>query len=239
MKLLNFFLLTVGFIILTSSTCYQADPFPSLLGKPAFVNVALAAKKEYDGYIESAHLAWIPPVTDSISVSYYTLTRKFPGDTIFDIFPLSQYIPADTLNFYDPLNPAVFPSGNLGLEIKSLYYKIYAIDSLGRQSEMSDPCTLSITLQPVNVVPDQDYCLKWESHINSSVSSYAQIWNDDSGISWISDKALEYSTGNDPAEFYSCPPDSLMPLVSGKWYYSLYVTVSETYSIKIGYFNVP
>ena len=66
MKLLNFFLLTIGFMILNGSTCYQADPFPSLLGKPAFANVTLAAKKEFDGYIESVHLSWIPPVTDSM-----------------------------------------------------------------------------------------------------------------------------------------------------------------------------
>ncbi len=236
MRYLRFLLLLSLISLLAAITCQPLAPPPPELGKPSITGIELTYTKDALGeYIEAAKISWIPPEIDSLSVSYYSLVRKLPGDSIFDVFPMSQFIPADTLIFEDPLEAQVFPKGN----VNSVYYKVYAVDDLGRQGQFSDVCSLRIASQPFDIVFGQDNCLEWESDLLGAVYSFARIWNDNSGNSITSEIVRVYSQTDDPASFKFCIPSQMLPMTSGKWNYALFVELNELRSVKIGYFNVP
>jgi len=233
---LRFLLLLSLTPFLAAITCQPLVPPPPELGKPAITNIDLTYTKDALGeYIEAVRISWIPPEIDSLPVSYYSLVRKLPGDSIFDIFPMSQFIPADTLIFEDPLETQVFPKDT----VNSVYYKVYAVDDLGRQGQVSDACSLRIASQPFDIVFGQDNCLEWESDLLGGVYSFARIWNDDSGDSITSPIVRVYSQTDDPASFKFCIQSQMLPIASGKWNYALFVELNEVRSVKIGYFNVP
>jgi hypothetical protein len=192
------------------------------------------------GFVEAVHLQWTPPEKSTISPNFYTILRMFPGDSVFDIFTQSQYIPADTLDFYDNIDPSVFPASgsNFGL----LQYKIFALDSLGRPGDTSDVCSLRVIQQPaldsLNLVTN---CIQWSSNADfGGPKSYCTIWKDDKIQSWTSNTTVVYPPTDQPAIFTACLPDSLKPLSTGRWYYALFIDIGDySHSVKTGFIDIP
>jgi hypothetical protein len=220
-------------------TCEPPAPLPPEPGKPAFTEIKLKVVKDALGdYMEGVHLSWAPPETIPVPISFYTLVRKMPGDSVFDVFTRSSGIPPEISTLEDFLEPQVFPKSDINLSV--IYYRIYAVDELGREGQLSDPCSLKLAPQPRNKdILSKDTCLHWESDIKGGVFSYAHIWNDNSGDTLTSSKELVFSATDNPARFSACFPPEFHPLAPGKWHYALFVEINETYSLKTGYFNVP
>jgi hypothetical protein len=163
----------------------------------------------------------------------------FPGDSAFDIFTQSQHIPADTLHFYDNLDPLVFPAS--GSNFSLLQYKIFAIDSLGRPGDTSDVCSLLVIQQPaLNSFNLATNCLKWSSNAAfGGYFSYCKIWKDEYTKSWTGLRMDAYPPTDQPAVFTTCLPDSLKPLSTGRWHYAFFLEVVESRSLKTGFIDIP
>ena len=162
-----------------------------------------------------------------------------PEDSIFDIFPLSQYIPADTLQFFDPLEPAHFSPGSG--HFNSMYYRIYAVDEFGRHGDTSDICTLLLVAQPqFETISEQGECISWNSDLHiGGLFSHCVLWNDARKETWTSQRYDAFPPTDAPALFKACFPESLRPLPTGRWYYALFLEAVETRSLKVGYIDVP
>src|SRR5690606_502695 len=94
----------------------------------------------YGNFLESVFLEWENAPENEINILYYTLLRKDPSDSLFDIFSLSQRIPPQIKQFKDPIDLGLFPTDGFD----TLFYKIYAVDIYGRPGDTSSACTLLI-----------------------------------------------------------------------------------------------
>lgn len=183
-------------------------------------------------YTEALHVSWTPPPTDSNAISAFVLLKRVPGDTVFE-----QYanIPPDMSDFYEAVDRSNFPLEGYD----SIFFRVYALDTLGRPGDTSEIYTLYTVPQPLLDTITKG-CFKWrERGVFSGVVSYMKLWNDSLKIQWESDRYDEFPPVEKDAIYNTCIPDSLLAIRKIKWYYCLYIEASERYSILMGTLDVP
>ncbi|MCX7727159.1 MAG: hypothetical protein N2053_09975 [Chitinispirillaceae bacterium] len=231
-------LLKISFsLILCGASCIIESPPTFKVSKPTLIFNNLSFVKEAGEYYEAIHLSWqLNNKDEKEYISSFILLRKFSEDSTFDIFPGSRAIPPDTFYFYDKLIGYRFPENGYD----SVCYRIFTIDKYGNSGDTSDVCIVYIAPQPELKEYDKEQgCIKWESWIRGGIRSWCNIWNEDKNIE-VKSKEMELFPFTDKAALFEfCLPDSLRPLSSGKWFYSIFVKASERYSIKVGFFDVP
>ncbi len=211
-------------------------PLQQRLEKPELYFVGMAVVGDPDeGFREALHLNWTLVRNEGMPVRSFTLFRRFPSDSFFDVFLGSQSIPADTTDFYDELVNHAFPESG----IDSVYYRICAVDTFGRAGDTSDIGAFVFAPQAEFVGYDvTGGCFKWESWIRSGVSSWCTVWHESDGWRFTSERQEEFPFTDQPARFSACFPDSLQPPVPGRWYYALFIRANETNSLKVGSIDV-
>jgi hypothetical protein len=221
--------------ILFGSTCILDNIImPPKLKGPVITKANFEAVKlpGIGDYTEALHVSWTPPPTDSNAISAFVLLKRAPGDTIFE---QHANIPPDTLDFYEAVDRMNFPSEGYD----SMFFRLYALDTLGRPGDTSEICTLYTVPQPA-LDTIANGCFKWrERGVFSAVMSYMKLWNDSLKIHWTSDKYDAFPPVEKDAEYSACIPDSLLAIRKIKWYYSIYIEASERYSILMGTLDVP
>jgi hypothetical protein len=212
---------------------------PPRLKSPHISAINLTEAKLYGSWRPAIRIAWTPPNADTTAIRSFTLIRKAPGDSIYDVFTRSQEIPDSISVFNDDVTPIGFPYDGFTL----VSYKISAIDSLGRPGDTSAPCSLYCAPQPnLDTIDRSNWCFRWHSsRIQGSVSSAIKIWNDAVTVSWQSAATEDFGSHDFPTYFTACLPDSLKPLPAGTWYFALYLEAMgvERQSLNVGSFNVP
>lgn len=217
-------------------SCIIEAPPRFKVSKPNLIFNELSFVKEGEEYYEAIHLSWHLNNEEKEYVSCFVLLRKFSEDSIFDVFFGSRAIPSDTFNFYDRLIGYRFPYNGYD----SICYKIFTIDKYGYNGDTSDVCIVYIAPQPQLKGYDKEKgCIKWESWIRGGIRSSCKIWNEEKKIEIKSENIELFPFTDKPALFEFCLPDSIKPLIVGKWFYAIYIKASERYSIKVGYFDVP
>jgi hypothetical protein len=225
-------IVVISVILSQLIACLPVDPpLPHTIEKPLLqCDGFVVAPDISDGYREAIHLQWSLSDTETALVSTYTLLRKFSFDSVFDVFTGSRLIPADTFHFYDELINYVFPANG----IDSVFYRILAIDTLGRAGDTSDIVRLKIAPQPKFGSYDEEKgCCSWESWIRGGIFSWCTVRHETETIHWTSERQEKYPDTDQPAVFSACFPDTLFPPPSGRWYYGFFIRANDAYSLSV------
>jgi hypothetical protein len=219
--------------LLSLQSCVPHNPeYFSKIAAPQIHSITFAPYNDpYGNFIESVCLQWEINVDDESRIQYYTLTRKLPSDSLFDVFSLSQRIPPSVNEFNDPIELEIFPTDGFD----TIQYRMYAVDTYGRPSDSSEVCTLLIAPQPkLTVFNNNTGCLEWESWIRGGQISYGSFWSDTLKCRWSSKRTEAFPRTDEPAVFSSCKPDSCILNPGEYLYYVLYVEATEARSMKVG-----
>jgi hypothetical protein len=228
----------VWFICTSSITCIPTpQSITNRTQAPAFNSVELTVFKDQSGvYNEGVYLTWTPYPADSVSILYYTLLRKFPGDSLFDVFTLSQRIPSTVNEFYDKLDASSFPTDSFDI----LQYKIFSVDNHGRFGDTSAVRTLTIAPQPSFDTLDQSSrCIRWSSWVRGSQTSFVKIWSTSPEYKWVSASTEAYPRTDEPAIFTACVNDSALQLKKTRLHFALFLQISEARSVRAGFLDIP
>lgn len=225
---------TPVFIFLWMSFCvpHQSQYFEKIAA-PSLTPLKLAPYRDpFNNVIEAVYIQWEKPSTnDMTNIQYYTLLRKLPSDSMYDVFSLSQRIPSEVTTFYDPIDLDVFPTEGFD----TLHYRIYAVDIHGRPGDTSETQVLFLAPQPelksFNLMTG---CVQWESWIRGGQVSHGDFWVDSSKCSWSSKDSVTFPRTDEPALFTSCKPDSCDLFKSTILYYALFVDVADAHSMRVG-----
>ncbi|MFP4164539.1 MAG: hypothetical protein ACLFVE_11200 [Chitinispirillaceae bacterium] len=237
--LVRFLLIAASFFCLGLACPTVEPPPPPRLPVPTIDSFNLTGyDKLRNEHREALKISWSPPHSEQSSAHEYTIIRKTQKDSLFDVFDFSQEIPGDTLEFFDDLTLIGFPKTSYD----TVSYRIFAVDSLGRRGDTTEPVSIILSAQPSFEEFDQeDWSLSWSVlGILGAISSRIEICNQDRTKIWTSPFREEFGEENQTIFFSAALPDSLRPLESGTWYYGLYVEANgaERQSLKVGSFNV-
>ena len=229
--------LVCGVFLVGICTCQPFDLVPRL-GAPEITHIGLTEARLSGTWREAIHLRWEMPSTDSISIRSYTIIRQAANDSLYDVFTRSQGIPSSIDSFNDDIKPLGFPQG----DFSPVRYRIFALDSLGRSSDTSAPCSLYLARQPeIDTIDITKSSFRWMSRfIQGSVDTYLKIWDAGGAPYFTSARQEEFGSWDYPVYFVATLPDSLSPFSPGTWYYAIYLFAmgTERQSIKVDSFNV-
>ncbi|HEX2955802.1 MAG TPA: hypothetical protein VHO70_03160 [Chitinispirillaceae bacterium] len=224
--------MTPVFVFLCMLFCvpHQSRYFEKVAA-PSLTALKLAPSRDaFNNLIEAAYMQWEID-SDETSIQYYTLLRKLPSDSIFDVFSLSQRIPPEVTSFYDPVALDIFPTDGFD----TLQYRIFAVDIYGRPGDTSETHVLLLAPQPKLKSSDMTTgCFQWESWIRGGQISHAEFWIDSSKCSWSSKPEDAFPQTDVPALFSSCKPDSCDLFTRSNLCYALFIDVVDAHSIKVG-----
>lgn len=190
------------------------------------------AHNTFGNYYEAIELQWHRPGHDTQPVQSFTLLRKFSNDTTFELFNRSQHIPADTTSFFDELAADQFPTSGSD----SVFYLLFAIDTLGRPGDTSNICRVFLTPQPVLASFSTDsLCIVWDSWVRGGVTSWCRIWPESMQSSCESEPYEIYPETDQAARFSACFQDQARILESTRWHYALFLRAGDFYSLTYGY----
>ena len=243
MRLRLIALLGIGSCILLGASCPTSDPFPRpVVGAPSIAALEMTAIKISDAYRAAVHLYWNLPQGDAQAIREVVILRKKQGiDSAYDVFHYG--IPDSVHDDYDVLNPKDFPTqGNFTL----VWYRMYAIDTLGRPGDTSAPDSLQLCWPPLPQSP-LDTLRKnrfaWQTvRYLAGYFTYMFLWNDARGLIWASPKPSEPSYGHETADsFFVRLPDSLYPLTPGAYWYGAKVEIpgGNIQSLSVQQFYAP
>ncbi len=236
-----FVLMSLTFFL--SCTLTEDPPPPDRLSAPYFTDYQIIAVPDYTNeYHETIYLQWAPDSTDPISPISYEIIRQADTDSL----------PSYIRNIPDTVNEVYEPTYKFDeldrFEEHLIFYSIFAYDSLGRVSDTSVICTVSLarslTLMHPEIImsdiPGTEY-FKWEvpEHIQDWNVSHVLLWKKDSLI-WESDSAWHYTGGS--AEYPEKKlPNNLSPLEKITYYWGIEFAIlrnNDPVSITIGKFTV-
>lgn len=224
---------TPVFIFLCMLFCvpHQSRYFEKIAA-PSLATLKLAPYRDpFNNVIEAVHLQWETSMDDEKNIQYYTLLRKLPSDSMYDVFSLSQRIPSEVTTFYDPIDLDVFPTEGFD----TLYYRVFAVDIYGRPGDTSETQELLLAPQPrLKSVSWTSGCIQWESWIRGGQVSYGDFWVDSSKCSWSSKPVEAFPRTDESALFTSCKPDTCEQFGRNIFYYALFIDVVDAHSIRVG-----
>ncbi|MDG5814935.1 hypothetical protein QA601_07600 [Chitinispirillales bacterium ANBcel5] len=223
-------------LLLLGSVCPTFEPPPPPpLSQPFITDIELKEFRNSGQFVEAAYVQWSPPMDSSLNATSYTLLKKTTADSLFDI--LSENIPSHITEYYDRLSEADFPS----IHYDTIFYKVFATDSLGRRGDTSSPCSLILAPQPSFTSYDTTSGrINWSMlGIQGALDSWVKIWNDEETKTWKNEKITRFSGENDIINFSVMLPKDFNPLSTGKWYYGLHIDAYGRNSLKIGEIMIP
>jgi hypothetical protein len=213
--------LAVGCWLLLGSACPTSDPFPRPpVSPPAISSLEITAIKTSDAYRAAVHIRWTLPQTDSSAIRELIILRKKQiSDTVYGVFHYG--IPDTIRDDYDVLDPQDFPGQGVYLK---LWYRMFAIDTLGRPGDTSPPDSIRLCWTPRPGTPLDTLLknqFKWYTiQYLAGYFTYMFLWSDTRGLIWTSPRSSEPSYGHETADsFFVRLPDSLYPLARGLYWY--------------------
>jgi hypothetical protein len=202
-------------------SCPTPESFPPPpLSAPVFSGDTLIAAK-FDTYRPSVHLTWKEPRSDSLSIREFVILQNSSDSGGFSI--LVRSIPDTITEFYDNLDRIVFPQP---WDFRTIKYRIFAIDTLGRSGDTSGIDSVALAWPPVllrpadndSVLPDS---LAWSvSGVMSGFFTYVYLYSDDSGLVWKSPRPdTPIYSNHDKTDFFATALPPSLSLTRGASYY--------------------
>jgi hypothetical protein len=203
------------------SSCPSPESFPPPpLSAPSFSNAELYAAR-FDTYRPAVHLEWTAPHSDSLSIREFVILEKSSDSGRFSV--LVRSIPDSIPDYFDNLDRIVFPQH---WDIRTIQYRIYAIDTLGRSGDTSAIDSFYLAWPPDIIRPSETDTVQPDSlvwtvfGVMNGYFSYVYLFSDSGGCIWQSPRPgmPVYSNHDKTDRFAVAVPESL-PLPSGGPYY--------------------
>jgi hypothetical protein len=202
-------------------SCPSPEAFPPPpLSAPVFSNTTLTAAR-FDTYRPAVHLVWKAPNSDSLSIHEFVILEKSSDSGVFSV--LVRSIPDSITDYFDNLDRIVFPQH---WDTKTIQYRIFAIDTLGRSGDTSAIDSFSLSWPPGIIRPaDADTVrpdtLVWTVFgVMNGYFSYACLYSDSGGCIWQSPRPdLPVYSNHDKTDRFTAVVPQSVPLTSGGTYY--------------------
>lgn len=205
--------------------CLTIDPPPpDRPAAPKFTRYSIVAKKDSDNeYNEFIQLYWMYDTTDQISIRYFEIIRMLPVDSNSNTN--IKNIPHSITTMYDKISN--FNLVNPRTSSNTIFYKIFAIDSLERSGDTSVVCTVSlaenVTLNsPFDTLHSNVFQWVVPQIFTQSITSIL-LWNNDS-LLWNSDSIPDYTGGGAKSQSKTLPVH-LSPLSTGRYFWGVNMTL--------------
>jgi len=228
-KIITIFGCIVVALLMINSSCPSPLPFPpSPLSMPLLSDSGLSAHK-FDTYRPSMQLSWTSPGTDSLPVKSFVILQKNDGDSGFAV--LVREIPRTVTTYFDNLDKVSFPGFP---NTKTIRYRIFAIDSLGRSGDTSQTDSIILLWQPNLSFPIERDTMTNATYLAWSVQSIQAgfyttvfLYNDSNGLLWknISSTPTYLTDGSsvyDTAQISS----TILPLKPGNYSWAVRIDAS-------------
>ncbi len=184
------------------------------------------------------HLIWDAPPADSVSIHSYKVLRLVEADTSVAL----EEIPDSVREFFDPTY-RLFRSSGSRLFFQTIYYRVFAVDSMGRPGDTSVACT--VTLAPTAELTEPGAIIgkprfSWIYHeFAAPAETWIEVW-DSASVIWRSER---FRKNFSHVEQTSCPaPDSIFTEGERYWWGAHVEVVSPVPklpgSITVGVFDV-
>gem|GEM_PF-2379253 len=239
-------------LLLQGVVCIPPEPpVPDRLKAPVFKEGKVVVERLNGTYEELIYLRWAPPDTDSvpISVKNYVIIQHLPFDTAADTLGVlssePEILPATrTFAYQRTENLRRYGSG----EILSMYYQIYAVDSLERPGDTSEPFGVALLrnvtlLAPTDTLSGNNFV--WETRfIQDEIFTNMMLWREaDASLIFISDTVDYFTTYYDIKQFSARIPNIRWPLQSGIYTWAVRLEKPQpppgATSFTLGTFRVP
>jgi hypothetical protein len=193
---------------------------------PVFTSLDITGIKTSDAYQPAVYIQWNAPGGDSPTIREFVILRKKQSsDSVFSV--MHYGIPDSVSGDYDVLDPKDFPVQ--GVYAKR-WYRIFAIDVLGRPGDTSAPDSIRLCWAPRPGAPvdtiNQNIFTWYTIEYLAGYFTYLFLWSDTRGLVWTSPKPNEPSYGHETLDSFLVKlPDALYPLARGVYWYGLKVEI--------------
>jgi hypothetical protein len=164
---------------------------------------------------------WKAPNSDSLSIHEFVILEKSSDSGVFSV--LVRSIPDSITDYFDNLDRIVFPQK---WDFKTIQYRIYAIDTLGRSGDTSAIDSFYLAWPPDiirpsetdTVIPDT---LMWDvSGVMGGYFTYVFLFSDSEGFLWQSPRpGIPVYSEHDKTDRFTVVVPQSVPLTSGGTYY--------------------
>ncbi len=230
-------------IFLLGSSCPTPEQFPPPpLSAPIITGKEIALAK-FDTYRPAIHITWKAPATDTLAIKEYVILTKSDDSAGFSV--LVRNIPNTVLNYYDNIDRISIPAN----EIKSVYYKIFAIDSLGRNGDTSSLDSFIVSWPPKQIFPLSsdtivpDSLVFTVSGVMGGYYPYVFLCSDSMGVFWKSPKpdTPTYSFADKTDRFIVQVPKTITFVKNSMYYWAVKVEIptGNSQALAVSRFYVP
>lgn len=240
MRRFTTFLLIPAFGLLLGSTCVEPDiePVPRL-GAPVIIQGDVTVLYFQESYHEMVRLEWTPPETEHNFVAEYQIIRTVYEDSGAVIV---TGIPDTVTEYYGRTD-------HLGIDrsgSRTVYYRVFTIDTQGTVGDTSAPCSISVAPYAVLHRPDAAPPLganrfTWSIQgIATPFITRMALWDTTGKLYQGAYHDQQLTNPYGEIEFNDRIPDTLYPLPPGPYWWGAELHIFETLStsVKIGAFHV-
>jgi hypothetical protein len=235
-----------GVMILLSRCVEPPPPRPPRPAAPRIDSLDVVGEKIRGRYREAVRISFSAPDSAPAGIDFYEIIRKSEGDSAFD--SIVTEIPRDVHEYFDVIDGGMgFPSL---LQYRAVFYRMYAVDSLGRSGDTSATARITLVWQPKLMYPSPSDTLtrpelQWGVElIGGPYYTYPFLWSADRGLLWRGEQSPTPVYGGEGLKDTVMPlPASVLPLEEGMYYYGAKVIVENSeldwpQSLAIGEFYV-
>jgi len=231
-------------VFFLGSSCPSPEQFPPPpLSAPAFIGKDLTAAK-FDVFRPAIHLTWKAPSADSVAIREYVILSR--SDDSAGFATIVRSIPDTVFDYYDNIDRIAVPAQN---EIKPVYYRIFAIDTLGRNSDTSSIDSVMLSWPPKPLFPLMSDSMQPDSVVFTLTGvmggyfPYIFLCSDSLGIFWKSPKpdTPTYSYADKTDRFIVNIPKNISFMRGSFYYWAVKVEIptGNSQAIAISRFYVP
>ncbi len=217
--------------LLMDGSCPSPEPFPpATLTAPIITQVGVDAFsfQSTPGFRPAIHVRWQMPANGSLGVREFVIFQKTMGDSSFTL--LARSIPGNVFDYHENADNVGFPGL---LSYKTIFFQMFAIDSVGRTSDTSAIDSLVLAWQPIPVSPvesdtiSNDSLVWYVTSVMAGYYTYSMLYGDTAGLLWSAPQPIVpvYSYQGDTVQSANQIPASLFPLSPGGYTWAIKLEV--------------
>ncbi len=226
--------------VLIAGTCSNPVWPPPVLNAPSFQDreIVTVWDSREEMYREAVHLTWNAPPTASVSIHPYKILRYVEVDSTVAL----EEIPDSVREFFDPTY-RLFRSSGSRLFFQTVYYRVFAVDSMGRSGDTSVACTVTLAPKAELTEPGAVLTVPRFSWVYHEFASPAETWIEVRNIDSVIWRSPRFRKNFSHVEHTRCTvPDSVFAEGERYWWEAQVVVVSPVpklpASVTVGAFDV-
>lgn len=209
------------FLLFVAGSCPSPVPIPPpQLSAPIITNISVDPFmfQTSPGYRPAIHVQWNMAANGTLGVQEFIIFQKLPGDSSYSL--LVRSIPGSVSNYFENIDDIGYP---VHLNLKTVLFRILAIDSIGRASDTSSSDSVVLAWPPNPISPLESDTISNDSlvwsvgNVEAGYYTNSMMYGDSAGLVWSESQPLVpiYGAENDTERFSAKISNSILPLTSG------------------------